>query len=86
MGRLAKQAGATLFTLVITFLGLLAVTFLISRVVPTDPVMSILGERATAAQIAETRTKLGLDEPMWTQFGIYVWDAMHGDLGTSIRT
>lgn len=85
-GRLAKPAGATLFTLLITFLGLLAVTFLISRVVPTDPVMSILGERATAAQIAATRTKLGLDEPMVTQFGIYVWDALHGDLGTSIRT
>ena len=86
VGRLAKQVAGTVFTLLITFIGLLAVTFFISRVVPTDPVMSILGERATAAQIAETRTALGLDRPMLTQFSIYVWDALHGDLGKSIRT
>ncbi len=85
-GRLARQVGATMFTLLITFIGLLAVTFFISRVVPTDPVLSILGERATEAQIEATRTALGLDRPLFTQFGIYVWDALHGDLGTSIRT
>ncbi|MEO8244122.1 MAG: ABC transporter permease [bacterium] len=86
LGRLLRQVGKTIFTLLITFIGLLAVTFFISRVVPTDPVLSILGERATEAQIEATRTKLGLDRPMFTQFGIYVWDALHGDLGTSIRT
>ena len=86
LGRILRQVGATLFSLFITFVGLLAVTFIISRVVPIDPVMSILGERATEAQIAETRTKLGLDRPLWMQFGIYVNDALHGDLGTSIRT
>ncbi|MEO6298530.1 MAG: ABC transporter permease [Paracoccaceae bacterium] len=86
LGRILRQVGATIFTLFITFIGLLAVTFIISRVVPIDPVMSILGERATEAQIAETRTKLGLDEPMLYQFGIYVNDALHGDLGNSIRT
>ena len=86
LGRFARQVGGTAFTLLITFVGLLAVTFFISRVVPTDPVMSILGERATQAQIDETRTALGLDRPLFTQFGIYVWDALHGDLGTSIRT
>ena len=85
-GRLARQIGATGFTLLITFIGLLAVTFIISRVVPIDPVTSILGERATAAQIATARLKLGLDDPMWWQFWIYVRDALHGDLGTSIRS
>jgi len=85
-GRLAKQVGGTVFTLLITFIGLLAVPFFISRVVPTDPVMSILGARATQAQIDATRTALGLDRPMWEQFGIYVWNALQGDLGTSIRT
>jgi len=86
VGRFARQVGKTVLTLLITFVGLLAVTFFISRVVPTDPVLSILGERATEAQIAETRTALGLDRPLFTQFGIYVWDALHGDLGQSIRT
>jgi peptide/nickel transport system permease protein len=86
LARLARQAARTFATLLITFIGLLLVTFIIARVVPTDPVLSILGERATEAQIAETRAELGLDRPMWAQFGIYVWDALHGDLGTSIRT
>ena len=85
-GRLARQTVSTVFTLLITFIGLLAVTFFIARVVPTDPVLSILGERATEAQIAATRTALGLDRPIWTQFGIYVWDALHGNLGISVRT
>ena len=84
--RFAKQTASTLFSLLITFLGLLAVTFVIARVVPVDPVTAILGERATAAQIAELRLKLGLDDPLWQQFLIYINDVFHGDLGQSIRT
>ena len=82
----SRQVIGVVFSLFATFLGLLAVTFIISRVVPIDPVLSILGDRATNAQIEETRTKLGLDEPMWKQFGIYVGNAVQGDLGKSIRT
>ncbi len=86
IGLFARQTGNTLVTLLVTFIGLLAVTFVISRVVPIDPVTSILGERATQAQIDDTRTKLGLDEPMWYQFAIYIGNTLQGDLGTSIRT
>ena len=85
-GLFARQTGNTLVTLLVTFIGLLAVTFVISRVVPIDPVTSILGERATAQQIEDARTKLGLDEPMWKQFAIYIGNTLQGDLGTSIRT
>lgn len=81
-----KQILLGLGTLAITLLGLLLITFVIARVVPTDPVLSIVGERATEAQIAAIREKLGLDLPMWQQFAIYVWDAVRGDLGTSIKT
>jgi peptide/nickel transport system permease protein len=84
--QILRQIGNTLFSLAITFIGLLAVTFFISRIVPIDPVTAILGERATEAQIEETREKLGLNEPMLTQFGIYLNDTLHGDLGTSVRT
>jgi peptide/nickel transport system permease protein len=84
--RLLGQIGLGLVTLAITLLGLLLVTFLIGRVVPIDPVLSIVGERATEAQMQAIRDKLGLDLPMWQQFYIYVRDAMMGDLGTSIRT
>ena len=86
VGVFARQTGNTLVTLLVTFIGLLAVTFVISRVVPIDPVTSILGERATAQQIEDTRAKLGLDEPMWYQFAIYIGNTLQGDLGTSIRT
>jgi peptide/nickel transport system permease protein len=81
-----RQVAGVLLSLFITFLGLLLVTFIIARVVPIDPTTSILGERATAAQIAEAREHLGLNEPLWKQFGIYVWQALHGDLGLSVRT
>jgi peptide/nickel transport system permease protein len=84
--RLLAQVGVALATLAITLLGLLLVTFVIGRVVPIDPVLAIVGERATEAQMAAVREKLGLDLPMWQQFLIYVGDAVRGDLGTSIRT
>ncbi len=83
---LLRQIASGLFTLAITLIGLLLVTFLIGRVVPIDPVLSIVGERATAAQYEAARQALGLDEPLWRQFAIYVTDALQGDLGTSIRT
>lgn len=78
--------GSGLLTLVLTLLGLMLFTFIIARVVPIDPLLSILGERATAEQYEAARQALGLDEPMWKQFLMYLWDALHGDLGTSIRT
>lgn len=81
-----RQVAGVFFSLFVTFLGLLLVTFIISRVVPIDPTTSILGERATAEQIATARAHLGLDEPLWKQFGLYVWQALHGDLGLSVRT
>lgn len=84
--RLSGQLGVGLLTLAITLLGLLLVTFIIGRIVPIDPVLSIVGERATEAQMQAIRDKLGLDLPMWQQFFIYVGDAVRGDLGTSIRT
>lgn len=84
--RILQQVGSTVATLLVTFIGLLAVTFIISRVVPIDPVSALIGERATAAQIAEARARLGLDEPMWRQFLLYVWQALHGDFGVSIKT
>jgi len=75
---------SALFSLALTLLGLLFVTFIISRVVPIDPVLSIMGQRATDAQIEEARIALGLDKPLWHQFAIYVGNMLQGDLGTSI--
>ncbi|MFO1143730.1 MAG: ABC transporter permease [Amaricoccus sp.] len=75
-----------LLTLAVTLLGLLAITFVIGRVIPTDPVLSILGERATQAQVEAARAALGLDRPLLVQFAIYVRDALTGDFGKSLLT
>ncbi|MCX7668510.1 MAG: ABC transporter permease, partial [Anaerolineae bacterium] len=81
-----RQAAGLVLSLAATFLGLLLVTFLIARVVPIDPAQAILGERASQAQIDELRDRLGLNEPLWKQFAIYVGDVAQGDLGRSVRT
>ena len=83
---LLRQSGSVVLTLAITLLGLLLVTFFISRVVPIDPVLTVVGERATTAQYDAARAAMGLDDPLWQQFAIYVWNVVHGDLGASLRT
>ena len=81
-----RQIAGSVLALVATFIGLLAVTFVISRVVPIDPAQALLGNRATQAQIDEASEQFGLNKPMWEQFGIYTRDALRGDFGNSIRT
>jgi peptide/nickel transport system permease protein len=71
---------------VLTLAGLLLATFLIARVVPIDPVLAILGDRASASSYAETRKELGLDRPFYIQFGRYVGRVARGDFGRSALT
>ena len=73
-------------TLAVTFTGLLAVTFVIGRKVPIDPVLAILGDRASASAYAAARIQLGFDKPLAEQFFIYVRAVLHGDLGVSLLT
>lgn len=83
-----RVAGVATFlvVLVTTCLGLLAVTFFIGRVVPVDPVLAVLGDRAPASAVARVRAEMGLDLPLWHQFAIYVRQVLSGDLGTSVLT
>jgi peptide/nickel transport system permease protein len=76
----------TALSLVITFLGLLFVTFFIGRIIPIDPVLAILGDRATQAQIEAAREALGLDQPIIVQFLIYIRDVLTGNFGKSLLT
>ena len=64
--------------------GVLLIGFLLMQVVPTDPATVRAGPTATPDVIAEIRADLGLDEPLYVQFGLYVWRLLHGDLGASI--
>jgi peptide/nickel transport system permease protein len=69
-----------------TLLGLLVVTFVISRVIPADPVALVAGETATPAQVEALRKQLGYDRPLPVQFVDYITKLVQGDMGTSIFT
>ncbi|MFO0201984.1 MAG: ABC transporter permease, partial [Alphaproteobacteria bacterium] len=64
--------------------GVLLIGFLLMQVVPTDPATVRAGPTATPDVIAAIRSDLGLDEPLYVQFGLYLWRLLHGDLGASI--
>lgn len=77
---------AVLATVAVTFLGLLAITFVIGRVVPIDPVLAVVGDRASRETYEAARLAMGLDDPMILQFARYVGDVLQGDLGRSVGT
>ena len=66
-----------------SLLGLLVVTFLLIRVVPSDPAMAMAGDAATPEQIERLRQQYGLDRPIWEQFVSYVGKVATLDLGES---
>ena len=67
-----------------TLLGLIAIVFTISRIIPADPARVIAGENASAAQVEALRQKFGLDLPLTQQFLRYLRDIVNGDLGISL--
>ncbi len=71
---------------IIVLFGVIAITFTITRVIPSDPAAKWVGPRATHEQIQEARIELGLDQPYIIQFGKYISDLLHGDLGYSLRS
>jgi peptide/nickel transport system permease protein len=82
----AEVAGRLVVVILLTYVGLLAVTFFIGRVVPIDPVLAIVGDRAPEHVIARVREELGLNKPLWEQFYIYCSKAVRGDFGRSVLT
>jgi peptide/nickel transport system permease protein len=81
-----KRIAGLLLSVALTFLGLLLVTFLIGRVVPIDPVLAAVGDRANAETYERMRIEMGLNLPLWQQFINYVADVLRGDFGTSVLT
>ncbi|WP_354066435.1 ABC transporter permease [Devosia sp. 2618] len=73
-------------TVFLTFLGLLAITFFIGRVIPIDPVLAVVGDRASNAIYEATRIQMGLDQPLPIQFIQYVGKVLTGDFGMSVST
>jgi peptide/nickel transport system permease protein len=73
-------------TLLLTFIGLTAVTFTIGRVMPADPVLAVIGDRAPQAAYDRVYKEMGLDQPIYEQYYRYLGELSRGDLGTSIMT
>ncbi|SDA93358.1 peptide/nickel transport system permease protein [Sinorhizobium sp. NFACC03] len=85
-GKIVSAVLRFLVVVVTTYLGLLAVTFFIGRVIPIDPVLAVLGDRAPTHVVERTREAMGLNLPLYQQFFIYVRQALTGDFGVSVLT
>ncbi|NDV01217.1 ABC transporter permease [Pseudoroseicyclus sp. CLL3-39] len=81
-----KSIASTLLTVLATLFGLALLTFVIGRTMPIDPVLAIVGDRASPEVEAAIREELGLDRSVLVQFGIYLRDLLQGDLGRSVMT
>ncbi|MFS2092939.1 ABC transporter permease [Pseudomonas sp. Pseusp11] len=81
--RRGRVAGTGLLTLLITLIGLLFFTFLLTTLSPVDPALRIAGDRASESSLAQVRTELGLDQPWPVRFGSYLNHLAQGDLGVS---
>jgi peptide/nickel transport system permease protein len=83
---LATYVARRLALMALVVFGVLVITFVVSHVIPADPVGAILGGNAPVEKVDALRRELGLDRPLPQQFVAYLWGALHGDLGRSLRT
>jgi len=75
-----------LFTSILVLFGVSMLVFSVIHLVPGDAAMAILGrQKVTQERVAELREQLGLNDPIYVQYGRYLSNALRGDLGTSIR-
>lgn len=74
-----------LFYFIPVMLAVSFLVFVIAEITPGDPVAIMLGVRATPERVAEVRAALQLDDPFLVRYGRFIWNALQGDLGTSIR-
>jgi peptide/nickel transport system permease protein len=75
-----------IFTSILVLFGISILVFSVIHLVPGDVTMAILGrQNVSIEKVAELRKQLGLNDPLYVQYGRYLNNALHGDLGTSIR-
>ena len=79
---LARRVALTIPVL----LGVATLVFSLIHLIPGDPAQAMLGESASREDVAELRSRLGLDRPLLEQYGTFLRDAIRGDLGRSLRT
>ncbi len=81
-----RRVASLLFSVSLTFLGLTCVTFFIGRVIPIDPVLAIVGDKASQSTYNRVRVEIGLDKPIYVQYWRYLVKVLHGDFGNSVLT
>ncbi len=81
-----KQIAHVLFMLLLTLIGLTFVTFAIGRIMPTDPVIAVVGDRASHEVYQAMYLQMGLDKPILQQYWIFLLDIIQGDFGQSVMT
>ena len=81
-----KYIGKRLLAMIPVILGVTLIVYCIMSLAPGDPARSMLGEQATEEQIQELRDEMGLNDPIIVQYLRYIWNLLHGDLGTSYQS
>src|SRR6266446_7911926 len=81
-----RMAAKRMMIAVPSLIGVVIVTFLLTRALPGDPAAYFAGPAATKEAIEQIRVRLGLDQPLYVQFVRYVGDLTRGDLGNSLTT
>jgi peptide/nickel transport system permease protein len=82
----ARQAATFLATLALTFVGLTAVTFFIGRLTKIDPVLAVVGDKASMEVYKQTYLALGLDKPLIVQYALYLKRVLSAEFGISVLT
>lgn len=77
-----KRVGFALVTLLLV----LTCVFILVRIIPGDPALAIVGEQASEAAAAAVRTRLGLDQPIYVQYFVFMTQILGGNFGTSMIT
>ncbi len=70
----------------LSLFGVSLLVFFMVHLIPGDAALTILGERATEEALTELRRQMGLDQPLYKQYGVFLWDLVHFDLGRSFKT
>ena len=70
----------------LSLFGVSLLVFFMVHLIPGDAALAILGERATEEALTELRRQMGLDQPLYKQYGVFLWDLAHFDLGRSFKT
>src|SRR5690348_9387127 len=81
-----RRVISVLLSVALTFLGLTCVTFFIGRIIPIDPVLAIVGDKASHATFERVANEIGVNLPIPEQYWRYLMKVLHADFGISLIT